>query len=189
MTILPVPAEAPTRRGQRWTPEESESVRAAFMAQTPIEVIAARYQRTPFAIAIHLVRYGLLREEEALVYKVGMETDKSSVDAHEKEPLVALAPHKRQRKGEKWSCSEENLVLHRWRKEGKTLESIATEHGRTPLGLVPNLGGYLASGARRCAQKTMFVSASLSASRLPRSTRKQKILAPVPIRTWAPNGS
>lgn len=147
-TILPVPAEAPTRRGQRWTPEESESVRAAFMAQTPIEVIAARYQRTPFAIAIHLVRYGLLREEEALVYKAGMETDKSSVDAHEKEPLVAPPPHKRQRKGEKWSCSEENLVLHRWRKEGKTLESIATEHGRTLAGISAKLRRLLGIGRK-----------------------------------------
>lgn len=142
------PQTPASRRGQPWTADESESVRAAFLAQTPVEDIAAGAQRSAYAIAVHLVRHGLMREEDAAVFKTAPNT--SDTSTKEQTAAVQAVPDSSDpcsraypNQGAKWATSEIQQLETMWNKDLKMLEEISLALGRTPSGIAANLSKLL----------------------------------------------
>lgn len=54
----------PTNVGRNWTGADEEKLRAAYLAQEPLETIASRFGRTVSAIESRLERMGLITEKD-----------------------------------------------------------------------------------------------------------------------------
>lgn len=111
----PVPRPVPAREGKAWTPEDDAQLLHLADEGAMAPRIAREMGRSRGAVRSRLKR---LRRVAA------------TLDLNDS----ILAKH-----GKRWTKEDEDALVHQWVRHGKTLESIASELGRTPGAILARL--------------------------------------------------